>query len=296
MKKNIQLSGHNAAVFALCPGQSPRHFLSGAGDGWLVEWDLANPDPGKLLARVETQIFSLLYLPDQDTAVAGNMNGGIHWVDLRNPANNRNIAHHQKGVFALRQAGDWVFSAGGEGSITRWDPLRMHTVESLQLSNQSLRCIDYSPHRHELAVGGSENTIWLLDASTLEIRQRLPQAHSNSVFCLRYHPDGRHILSGSRDAHLKVWNLSEAPIAVHDHPAHWYTLNDIAFHPEGHTFATASRDKTIRLWDAATFQPIATLDTIRNGCHVNSVNALLWSPWQNSLVSCSDDRTLIIWS
>ena len=53
VKKIAQLTGHNASVFALAKGKDARHFLSGSGDGWVVEWSLDNPDLGKLIARVE---------------------------------------------------------------------------------------------------------------------------------------------------------------------------------------------------------------------------------------------------
>ena len=60
--KIAKLTGHNAAIFALSPGKDEQHFLSAAGDGWIVQWDFENPDPGRLLAKVETQVFSLCLL------------------------------------------------------------------------------------------------------------------------------------------------------------------------------------------------------------------------------------------
>lgn len=85
VQKIAQLTGHNASVFALAPDADAQHFLSAAGDGWIVRWDLEKPDVGKLIAKVETQIFSLLNLPDLNKLVVGNMNGGVHWIDLENP-------------------------------------------------------------------------------------------------------------------------------------------------------------------------------------------------------------------
>ena len=78
-----------------------------------------------------------------------------------------------------------------------------------------------------------------------------------------------------------------------EQPAHWYTLNHLAFSPDGALFATASRDKTIKIWDAQTFSLLKTIDTIRYGGHINSVNRLLWLP--EALLSVSDDRTMKIW-
>lgn len=294
-RKKIQLTGHNAAIFALSPGAQTNEFLSGAGDGWVVRWNLDDPETGRLIAKVETQIFSLCYLPERSIIVAGNMNGGVHWVDLNDSERNRNVAHHQKGVFGMCRVENGVLTVGGDGMVTRWSTDTFRTVESLQLTNQSLRSIDYQPGRHELAVGSSDNCIYLLDADTLQIKKKIPQAHDNSVFVCRYAPEGRHLLSGGRDAHLKVWDLEEDARLLSSQPAHWFTINDIAFHPSGAWFATGSRDKTIKIWDTASFQLVKVLEGVRDGCHFNSVNRLFWSSHRGELISASDDRSMIIW-
>jgi WD40 repeat protein len=295
LRKYYQFTGHNAAVFALAPGFEPQKVLSAAGDGWIVEWDLTQPDLGRLVAKVETQIFSLATLPGQRRVIAGNMEGGIHWIDLDDPDQNRNIAHHKKGVFAILPIGEDVFTAGADGRITRWSAQEGRSLESLQLSHQGLRCIDYSPQRNELAVGGSDNNIYLLDRNTLEVRHRIEPAHANSVFSVRYAPRGNFLLSGGRDAHLHAWSLDGEPQKIEAHPAHWYTINAIAFHPAGTAFATGSRDKTIKIWDAETFQLLKVLETIRDHGHLRSVNTLHWSAWNDRLISAGDDRSLIVW-
>ncbi len=252
MLKINKLTGHNASVFALCKGPDATTFLSGAGDGWMVEWQVQNPDLGRLLAKTDTQIFSMIFLPEQQKIVAGDMNGGVHWVDLKHPERTRDIAHHGKGVFGILKADDFVFTIGGDGILTRWSANEGRSLESLHLSNQSLRGIDYSPVRNELAIGGSDNNIYLLDAGTFDIRQTLVRAHDNSVFSVRYHPNGQHLLSGGRDAHLKVWDLNQLAEPVSNQPAHLFTINDICFLADA-KFTTASRDRTIKIWDAQTF-------------------------------------------
>ncbi|MBI5915236.1 MAG: WD40 repeat domain-containing protein [Bacteroidetes bacterium] len=296
IKKTAQLTGHNAAIFALAEGPDERQFFSGAGDGWVVQWDLDNPDLGKLVAKVEQQVFSLCFLKKQNALVAGDMNGGIHWIDVANPENTKNIAHHQRGVFDILAIGEHVFTVGGEGKITRWSADEGRALESYHLANQALRCIDFCEIRNEIAVGGSDNAICFLDAGTLELRHTLRQAHANSVFTVRYTPNGRHLLSGGRDAHLNVWDLDYDHHKFHTQPAHWYTINHLVFHPDGHLFATASRDKTLKIWDAANFELLKVLEGGRDGGHLNSVNRLLWSSHENLLVSASDDRTLVVWA
>ena len=292
-KKIHTCSGHNSALYALAKGRTERHFLTAGGDGWVVEWDLDDPELGKLVASVETQCFSLCALPDPNRLVAGNMNGGLHWINREAPELTRNVQHHTKGVFALQSIGPWVFSGGGDGFLTRWDAEQARTVESLQLSHQALRAIAFSEQRNELAIGASDQSIYLLDAETLDIRQILKNAHTNSVFTLAYSPDHQYLMSGGRDAMLRVWALEEDCQLRSEQPAHWYTINHLTFSPDGQHFATASRDRTLKIWDAQTFELLKVLDTQRFGAHTRSVNRLLWMP--EALISCGDDRLAMIW-
>ncbi len=296
IEKLSQLTGHDASIFKVVGFKEANLFLSGAGDGWVVVWDLKAPDMGRLISKVDKQIFSLCYLSGHELILAGNMEGGLHWINLNEPDNTKNISHHKNGVFAIEQVDESVFTAGGEGLLTRWDIKATSSIESIHLSNKSLRCMAYSAERNEIAVGASDQNIYLLDATTLNLKNTIEAAHDNSVFTLQYSPDNKYLISGGRDAHLRIRSIEDSFTEISKQPAHWYTINHLVYHPDGSMFATASRDKTIKVWDATTFQLLKVLDTTRYGGHLNSVNHLHWSTYNNCLISCSDDRSIILWS
>ena len=290
-----QMTGHRGALYTLIPGTVPGSLFSAGSDGWIVDWNTGDPDNGKLAATVAHQVFSMCLLPDQKRLVAGDMQGGLHWIHLLEPEKTKGLAHHRLAVYDLLYHPDgFLFSVAGDGLLTRWDATAQRSMESLQLSAKALRCLAYAPARRELAVGASDGSIHLLDADTLAIRQSIRNAHLPSVFTLAYSPDMRYLLSGGRDAMLRVWDLETGlEKVISEQAAHWFTINHITYSPDGQYFATASRDKTIKIWDAASFKLLKVLDVIRDGGHINSVNRLLWL--SEGLFSCSDDRTLIGW-
>ena len=293
--KIAQLTGHNASIFTITKDIQEGSFLSGAGDGWVVRWNFEAPDLGKLIAKVDTQIFSMCPIPNSSKVVVGNMNGGVHWIDLEQPDQTKNIAHHKFGVFDVQFVAPYIYTLGGAGLLSRWSTEEHRALESIKLSTSSLRCMHYSKARNELAIGASDHNIYLLDADSLKVKQTIPAAHDNSVFTLKYSPDNQFLLSGGRDAHLKVRAIDQNFKLISSQPAHWYTINSISFDPTAAFFATGSRDKTVKIWDSTNFELIKVLEGVRDKGHLNSVNKVFWSNYNNYLISASDDRSIIIW-
>lgn len=300
INKIAHLTGHKGGVFSLAQGKENHLFLSGAGDGWIVEWDLTKPDNGRLIAQAEdsqtsgrASVFSLL--EKNDWIVAGNMNGGLHWICPKEVSKNKDILAHQKGVFDMQLIDNQMFTIGGKGTLTKWSMGKQRAIESIQLSPKSLRKMTFSKKKNELAIGASDGNIYILDLENFSIKNTIKAAHENSVFAISYSPDGKYLWSGGRDAHLKIWDLEKNYENIFSEPGHLFTINEIVFSPDGKYAATGSRDKTIKIWNAENFQLLKVIDTVKNGGHINSVNTLLWTKYNNWLISGSDDRSIIIW-
>lgn len=291
VQKLFAFTGHNSSIFALSPAGTG--ILSAAGDGWVAKWNFDNHNLGELIAQIGRQIFSMLYLHDRDQLWLGNMDGGLHWIDLKMPDKVKNISHHKAGIFAITQVEDMVLTLGGDGLLTQWNAHLVRSVSSFQLSYQSLRCCDLHPDGHTLAIGGSDCNIYILDLRHWMLVKTLSQAHSNSVFSVRFSPDGRFLWSGGRDAELKIWEVELDYSLKLTQPAHWFTINDIIFSPCARWAATASRDKTVKIWDTEQFELLKVLEGKRDNGHVNSVNVLLWM--DDRLLSAGDDRSIIVW-
>ncbi len=291
--KKINLTGHNSAIYTIVEGKDKGEFFSAGGDGWIVRWNINELNLGKLVAKTESQIFSLCFFKESNIMVAGNMEGGIHFVDMNHTTNIKNVAHHQRGIFEIISYQNKILSAGGLGQLTKWNTSTFLTEESIHLSHTSLRCIDVQKNNYKyIAVGSSDCSIYIFDEN-LEWVHTIKNAHENSVFSVRFYPDKNILISGGRDAQMNIWDMNNFQ-CIQKINAHWFTINDIQFHPILPIFATASRDKTIRIWDAHNFKLLKELNTIKKGGHLNSVNRLLWLD-EKHLISCSDDRTLIVW-
>jgi len=291
LQRTSERSGHRAAIYDLKPAEDG--FYSAAADGFLVHWHQEDVDFGRVVAKVENgKFFCLETLPDGGL-VAGSLDGGVHWLYPGAEDRNRHVAHHTRGVFATLRVGEEIFTAGGDGVLTRWSVPEQRTLESLPLSANSLRSIAHNSETGQLVVGASDGRVYLVGRDSFVLHQVF-EANQPSVFTLAFHPSGEYVVSGGRDAHLRFHRISgagsvHAPIA-----AHLSTVNALAFDPSGQYLATASRDKTVKLWDANSWQLLKVVEVVRDRGHVNSVNTLLWLDEQ-TLLTAGDDRRILTW-
>ena len=144
-------------------------------------------------------------------------------------------------------------------------------------------------------MGYSDNSIRVFDLDDMKLKQEW-MAHTNSVFTVRYTPDGKFLISGSRDARLKVWDAASGYLQSAEVVAHLYAINHLDFSPNGKHFVTCSMDKSIKVWDAGQMKLLKVIDRARHAGHGTSVNKVLWTTYQDQLLSASDDRTISIWS
>ena len=169
----------------------------------------------------------------------------------------------------------------------------MSLIQIKKLCNEKVRNIDFNYFTSEIAVASGDGNIRIFDINTLQ-EKKVFVSHRLSSNVVRFSPDGKVLLTGGRDAHLNIWEVGKYEI-IKSIPAHNWAIYDIAYSPNSKLFATASRDKTIKIWDSNTFQLLKVINKAKQGGHLNSVNKIIWSTYNNYLISSGDDRAILLW-
>ena len=260
----------------------------------VVRWHLDRPDLGDLVAQVPASVYALHYEAEQNRLWVGQNYEGLHLIDPVRKVEVGSLKLTSAAIFDIKQHQTTAYVALSDGVVVVIDTEQLAIRKHLKASEQSARCLAINPVKHELAVGYSDSTVRLFDLTTLDLKQTIV-AHANSIFTVAYTPDFLHLLTGSRDARLKCWDVDRGYGLQQEVVAHLFAINHLVFSPDGQLMATASMDKSIKIWDAQTLRLLKVVDRARHAGHGTSVNRLLWTKYQNRLLSASDDRTISVW-
>lgn len=296
-QKIATLTGHRDCVYALAGAADSTAIYSAGTDGFVVEWNLENPEQdGQLVARVENSVYALHYRPERQLLLIGHNFQGVQGIDLAARRLVYATALPPAAIFdiAYSEARQRVYVALGNGQLAVLHAADLRLERLLTLSDKSLRCLSLHEERGELAVGGSDHQVRILALYGLAVKHTL-QGATNSVFTTTYSPDGSVLLTAGRDAQLRVWDVAGGYTERLSVVAHLFAINHVTYSPDGLLLATCSMDKSIKIWDADSFRLLRVLDRARHAGHGTSVNKLFWSGHRNRLVSCSDDRSLAVW-
>jgi len=279
-------SGHRGPIYALEEGLESL-FYSAGSDGWIVQWNLAKPDVGKVIAQVEGSVYALA-LDSAGILWIGHNYQGIQGIRVSDQTQVFSIPTTGLSIFSIAFVGSTAWIGHNERLITIVDKETKSVIKHLKASEKSVRsfCVLSG---NKVAVGYSDGFIRIFDSEYQLIKAF--QAHDSSVFSLAER--GGDLYSVGKDARIKQWD-AEYQI-VNEVVGHIYAIHDLQFSPDGNWLATASMDKTVKIWETKGLKLRKVLDASRHGGHKNSVNKLMWSSFDDLLVSASDDKNLSIW-
>ncbi|KAF9284769.1 hypothetical protein BGZ88_009808 [Linnemannia elongata] len=102
-------------------------------------------------------------------------------------------------------AGNQLAIGFDDGSNHIFDPQSGDCLSSLELAQQALGALAYSPNDQQLAIGRGDSSIYLWDVQSQEPCIKLV-GHNASVQSIAYSPCGQWIASGSEDRTVRLWH------------------------------------------------------------------------------------------
>ncbi|KAG0054883.1 hypothetical protein BGZ83_010221 [Gryganskiella cystojenkinii] len=167
------------------------------------------------------------------------------------------------------------------------DPIVLKHLPALTNSNRDVTTMDWNSSGTLLATGfyDGQARIWTQRG---QLRYLMSQ-HRGPIFALKWNKKGNYILTGSLDHTTIVWDAITGD-AKQQHEFHTGAVLDVDW-LDNTTFATSSSDGKIFVCKVGSAEPLKVCEG-----HKDEVNAIRWDPLGELLASCSDDKTVKIWT
>ena len=278
------LEGHTGSLYALA--ESADYYITGGSGRLIACWPKSNLEDKFVLAQIDQPVYQFKTFKEQ--VFIGQTNGALMIIDIATKQIKHNIQLHDAPIYDIICRPMYTMTFGGDGYLKVLDA-DLNLVKDIQLAKESLR--QAYIHKDQLFVATSDATVVQIDLASFELKHRF-NLHEKSVFAVTVIDD--QIISAGRDGSIFIQDLNTGEV-IHKIPAHLSTINDFAINKDQSLLASASKDKSIRIWDTETWQLLKVINREKYEYHSNSVNKIIWSADDKSLISVSDDRLGIIW-
>ena len=287
------LKEHKAAIYAMCEGAEDHIFYSGGSDRYVIQWNLKTMEAEKVVSKSPTTIVSLCFLKKQNLLLIGQIEGGVHVIDLNENKELKYLKIHKGYVFDIvfiEEKNEVVFSSG-DGTVSIWSVPDFELLLQVKIGEGKNRKLAYSAKREELAVASADGFVQVLTTKDWSSKYSIGDLESgaNSVI---FTDDS--LLIGTKNAHLHEYDftLSNKKEGI---PAHNWAIYDLAFNHQLNLLVSGSRDKTVKFWNPNDLSVLKRLEGFKDKAHTHSVNALLWTQFDHLLLSAGDDKTIRVW-
>jgi len=235
-------------------------------------------------------ILSMVYSPDNQCLVTGDVNGEISIWSLTENRLVSILKGHAGWVHSVAFSPDGKYLASGSSdqTIKIWDLSTEKCVNTLSGHHQRVRSTLFTPDGQYLVSGASDCSIKVWDVENGECVRTL-KGHSSYVWSVVISPDGQYLASGSEDKNIKIWDLATGE-CLRTLTGHTRWIRTLAFSPDGSVLASGGGDRTIKIWDWQTGECLKDLQG-----HTQRIRSIAFHPQENLLASGAGDHTIRLW-
>jgi WD40 repeat protein len=245
---NIWTLAHNKApIESLCFDPEENCLVSGAMNGSLKVFDLAEGKLARHLGGHPTSITSLQYHPYGELVVSGSTDCNMKVWDIRNKLCIQTYTGHSKEITCVRFSpdGKWVASSSRDGQIFFFDLLAGKLVNSIKIAPTYITNFEFNPAEFSMAAITSARNCKVWDLDTMECTHSTP-SESTYVRSIAFSSVGSSLFTAARD--LKIWSLDGSLRLAATVDAGWDKLADMKIYNNSQLIAGSFNSNFVSIW------------------------------------------------
>ena len=294
------LSGHKDIVASVKLSPDGINLASGSLDGTVRLWDARLGHQRLKLTGHTGGVKALVYTEDNRIRACGTgLDGKLRLWDAGTSSELSILQEHtgltQSATFS--KDGKILASGGSEnGTIFRSIVLEVlkHSDESLLKALtgnlHGVTALAFSPANSILASGGSDGRIHLLDVGNGETLKILRGAQS-TITSLTFVLDSTHLLSGEENGTVRTWDSLTGEEVGDGGVGSFSAITALAFSPNIRFLAIGDMTGAVSLYDYVNKQVNSVFTQ-----HTHKITSLIFSEDDSTLVSGSEDGTILLWN
>lgn len=277
-------NGHYFATFK-------RHYK----DNSIFIWDAINGTLVNELKMAGSSSGSISFSPDSKRIVSSSKKGIIIWdvqkadslFEIASEESVSHVTYSPNGLLIAASASDYT--------VKVWNAENGRLFRVFKGHRGNVDCITFSPDSKRIVSSSDDRTIRIWDIYNNYCVQPSFQAHSeskivNSIEAMAFSPNGDLLVSSTNNG-IKLWNVSEDGNLSLFKVLNKYIKNvsDVCFSLDGNYLYSTSDSIII-------MRNIQNISIRTVGKHSKQVNSISLTPDGKSLLSCSDDKRVILWN
>ena len=281
----IELAGHTGPIFSVAISPDDTAVATASGDGTVRIWDASTGVPIAVLTGYAQGVSHVAFHRDGAHLVSVGEDGEVRLWNIVRP--HRSVVPGEPGPGAAELS----LNADGSVAATGGDDIRLWNTDGDLMRNLFTSRTKWDIWADVFSRDGSTlaasetDVVWLLDASTGEVRRQIRATESGGLRAVAFSPDGRTLAVEDIDA-VALWD-----VATGEKRAEFRTqgTTTVVFDPSGDLTAMRTAGETVDIVDWRSGRTVIQLSDI----DLNE-NVFAFSNDGQHLAS-SGERTLHLW-
>ncbi len=305
MQCRAVLHEHTSAVYNLCFTPDSSRLLSGSEDGTLRIWEVQRGRCVRVIQGYAVSFVDIDWSPDSTHLVSGGTDGVVTIWDAIGDTPPRVLYGHGWIIWGVGWSSNGKFLASSEHTvISLWDATACACVQELRQSVASSMGVAWSPDGQLLAAATLMHGVQVWDVTTRSLRWP-ERMHSPVIRFVAWSPDGMRLAAGGDEGSVYAWDATNGELQLQLSGHHGIVMR-VAWNPDGTLLAScggSNGNGELFIWDVQACRvrrdgdcadPLSVPVQSFVG-HPGVVNALVWGPGGDRLITGGSDGKLRWW-